>query len=234
MRHLLPKISVGLLSLAMMGQNCCPGQDNDGDGYECSIDCDDYNADVFPGAPQICDGKNNDCDDPSWDALPDSELDQDQDRYMPCEGDCDDFNWRVYPGAEEACDMLDNNCNGEIDEPTDADGDGHYTVGSCVPPADDCDDNNAAIYPGATEVCDSLDNNCDGEINEGLSFDSDGDGHYTLDSCQTPADDCNDDNADVYPGSVEVCDGADNDCDENTREICLWGSAFWGWSSWGN
>ncbi len=39
------------------------GGDIDGDGY-CggSTDCDDNNAATYPGAPEICDGKDNDCD----------------------------------------------------------------------------------------------------------------------------------------------------------------------------
>ncbi len=37
--------------------------DNDGDGFDEVEDCDDANADVFPGAPEWCDGIDNNCDD---------------------------------------------------------------------------------------------------------------------------------------------------------------------------
>ncbi|MGA1841792.1 MAG: MopE-related protein [bacterium] len=95
----------------------------------------------------------------------------------------------------------------------DADGDGHYTPGSCVTPADDCNDSDNTIYLGATEICDGKDNDCDTLIDEGLSTDADGDGHYLPGSCFTPADDCNDSDNTIYPGATEICDGKDNDCD---------------------
>jgi Cys-rich repeat protein len=57
------------------GGTCVPGNciDLDGDGYgvncEKGGDCDDSDENVYPGAPELCDGKDNDCDgeiDPDW------------------------------------------------------------------------------------------------------------------------------------------------------------------------
>ncbi len=36
--------------------------DEDGDGRSCEQDCDDSDPSVFVGAPELCDGKDNDCD----------------------------------------------------------------------------------------------------------------------------------------------------------------------------
>jgi hypothetical protein len=75
-------------------------------------DCDDAEESVYPGAPQICDGLNNDCDHPSWPALAGTnEYDYDGDTFTECDGDCDEANALVYPGAPEICDGLNNDCS---------------------------------------------------------------------------------------------------------------------------
>lgn len=96
----------------------------------------------------------------------------------------------------------------------------------------DCDDTNVNINPASAEICDGIDNNCDGNIDEGVQTtyyaDADSDGYgdpnNTIDSCTLPPDyvidntDCDDNDADIYPGSQEVCDGIDNNCDGNIDE----------------
>jgi len=42
---------------------CVPtASDDDGDGFTALSDCDDSDATVFPGAPEVCDGRDDDCD----------------------------------------------------------------------------------------------------------------------------------------------------------------------------
>jgi YVTN family beta-propeller protein len=48
--------------------------------------------------------------------------------------------------------------------------------------------------------------------------DEDGYGQFGGPSCSNPGTDCDDGNADVYPGAVELCDGGDNDCNGQTDD----------------
>jgi hypothetical protein len=156
-----------------------------------ATDCDDGSESAYPGAEELCDGLDNNCDgtvdeDEAADAR-DWYADTDADGFGDPEAgvadatDCDDGSAEAYPGGEELCDGLDNNCDGEIDEPeatdartwyTDGDGDGYgdpsHTVRACEPSDEhvaddtDCTDSDPGIYPGAAEVCDGSDNDCDG------------------------------------------------------------------------
>jgi uncharacterized protein (TIGR03382 family) len=70
--------------LSPPGVGCDPSVDADGDGAACHIDCDDADADVFPGQTDPCDGVDADCDGTS-------EADSDGDGRLAC-ADCDDAN----------------------------------------------------------------------------------------------------------------------------------------------
>lgn len=84
--------------------------DVDGDGYTADEDCDDLNSNTFPGALEICDGEDNDCDD----NIPDDEVDLDGDNFLAC-NDCDDNNIDVNPQKVEVPgNYIDENCDGDL------------------------------------------------------------------------------------------------------------------------
>ena len=162
--------------------------DLDGDGFSAATgDCDDSDAAVYPGAEEVCDGKDNDCDD----ALPTAEADDDYDGYRLCSGDCDDTDNRVHPGAREVCDGKDNDCDGIPTEDADLDDDG-YTI--CD---DDCDDADPDAWPGNPEECDFIDNDCSGFVDD---IDQDLDGYSP---CALGGD-CDDNDRDAFPVVVDA------------------------------
>ena len=109
-------------------------EDLDADGYESTVDCDDNNINVFPGAQEICDTLDNNCNGLIDEALtitywPDTDQDGFGDPSTPtpaCEAiegyvnnnqDCNDTDNSIFPNADEICDDgIDNNCNFMIDE----------------------------------------------------------------------------------------------------------------------
>ncbi|MCB9279877.1 MAG: T9SS type A sorting domain-containing protein [Lewinellaceae bacterium] len=218
--------------------------DTDGDGYG-----DPANTIEDCAAPTGYVADNTDCDDTDADEFPGqawyNDVDNDGYRGNIAVASCE--RPEGYKLASEFADFNTIDCNDN--DPTvhtfqtwyeDQDDDG-YTSGviaaSCARPtgfktADelvnttdlDCNDADPAINPAATEICDGIDNNCDGQIDEGVQTtfyaDADGDGYgdpaNTIEDCAAPTGyvsdntDCDDTDADEFPDQTWFPD-QDND-----------------------
>ena len=194
--------------------------DADGDGYgipgdsqcHCSAhppysakqigewDCDDTDGAVHPKGLEVCNDKDDDCDGVT-----------DEDEAEGCtvyylDGDHDGYGVAL---------SFKCTCSPKLPYDTVKTG--------------DCNDNDATMNPGATEECNQKDDECDGAVDEEDALgcvdyfrDGDGDswgtdekkclcvpfGKFTADL----SGDCNDVDKNVYPGSSEVCNGKDDDC----------------------
>ncbi len=163
-----------------------------------STDCKDTDATAYPGAPETCDGVDDNCngaiDDGAIDAkawYTDADGDAHGDKTsstVACAApagtvalgdDCLDTDKTAYPGAPETCDGVDDDCDGTID-------------------------NNATDAKSWYADADA---------------DTYGDGSKAQKSCLQPlgtaddALDCDDTRDTVNPAAIEKCNGLDDNCD---------------------
>jgi hypothetical protein len=208
--------------------------------YVCSSDGLGTECNAVAGTPsdEICDGLDNNCDDQTDEGLGTTTC-----GVGECERTVDNcvggITQECVPGdpTPEACDLLDNNCDGSTDE-----GLGSTTcgLGVCFHTVQNCVNGVVQVcdpfQDASDEVCDSLDNDCDGLTDEENAIgcvnyyrDEDEDGYgQTLDVkclCATTGyytttqdGDCNDADAEMFPGNSEVCDGKDNNCNGTIDE----------------
>ena len=222
------------------GQPGCPPSEAT---VSTSDDCDDGSAAVYPGAPELCDGEDDDCD---------GEVDEGWPLGGACVvgiGACAEAGSVVCgpDGAslvcsasakeptDELCDSVDNDCDGAVDDGLDLGAACSVGTGACqaigvtVCDADGTARCSAVALPPAAESCDGLDNDCDGQADEELDLGAPC--SAGLGACeQKGVLVCGDDGAVVCsatplePGE-ELCDGADDDCDGETDEGFGLGSA---------
>jgi MYXO-CTERM domain-containing protein len=167
-------------------------------------DCDDTDATIHPGTPEVCDP-----------------LDVDED----CDGFADDADPDVTGTSTWRVDA-DSDGFGDVDDAGVDACDGPFGT---VADGTDCDDALASVNPSAPELCNRADDDCDGVIDDNAidetawHSDGDGDGFGAITvvaiACNAPpraiADgtDCNDRNARINPDADEVCNLVDDDCD---------------------
>ena len=170
----------------------CVDEDDDNDGFADADDCGPQNPAVHPGAEEVCNNQDDNCDGQADEGWPDADmdgladcLDEDQDGDGVANG-ADNCLALANPDQED----LDQDGQGDACD-SDVDGDG------VVDGLDNCE---LLFNPLQADLDDDgMGNECDP--------DTDGDGE--------PDDtDCVADDPEIYPGAEEVCNGVDDDCDD--------------------
>jgi hypothetical protein len=188
----------------------CPGEETCSDG---KLEC--VGAEPHK---EKCDGEDNDCDG----AIDEDFIDTDGDGLADClESDIDGDG--IVDGLDN-CPSISNPAQEDFDvdnfgDVCDADDDNDMTGDD-----DDCAPKDPETNPAAEEICDGKDNNCNYVVDEGF-IDSDTDGFKDCIDDDDDNDgvgdsgDCAPTDPDRFPGSPELCDGLDNDCDSEVDEI---------------
>jgi hypothetical protein len=224
--------------------------DDDNDGEPDVTDCAPLDAAIYPGAAEVCDDIDNNCQ-----LGVDEVCDKDSDGYCDegavivgnpkvCSaglGDCNDNAPAVNPGATEVCNDVDDDCKGGTDPGCDDDKDGFcdinlVVIGNpnvCPLGAGDCNDQAKQVNPNALEVCgDNLDNNCNSAIDENnasgcatyyVDGDKDGYGDPQVSACICPANagpGWASNNKDCNDGDKAIKPGAIEACGDGLDNNC--------------
>ena len=171
-----------------MVQTCTEGV-----GYvENGEECEDTNASINPLGNEICDGRDNNCNNQIDEEVGEIYfVDADGDGY----GDANNTQFSCEVGAGLVSN--DQDCN------------------------DDPSNEGELAFPNAPEICDEIDNDCDGDIDENVGLiyytDTDGDGFgnplLPFTSCEEQegqsqdSTDCDDTDPSKNPNTIETCDG---------------------------
>ncbi len=170
------------------------------------FDCNDLDPSAYPGADEVCDGQDTNCN---------GEIDE--------SSAVDALTW-YYDGDADGFgdeDIIQLAC---------------YQPKQYLADSSDCDDSDSAIHPDADELCatSGVDDDCDGVADESTAVDvlvwyqdNDSDDYgnvaVAVDACTEPSGytagtavfDCNDTDPAINPGADELCanPNIDDDCD---------------------
>jgi len=217
------------------------------DGYRCAhtelgaICLDDEQWQARCSGSETCDGRDEDCDGETDEEVADLITGTDEGECAVRVERCESGMWvAVEEGVEpsdETCDGLDNDCDGTADDgvPPQLSG---FAIGECERSVAECIEGELVVVDVGIEpideVCDGLDNDCDGETDEDFLGSDDPDEEVLVlgEPCVVGAGTCATDGigvcdpiglgvvCDAVAGSpsTELCDGDDNDCDDETDE----------------
>ena len=200
-----------------------------------------------PGSAELCNGVDDNCDgnidegDPEGGVACDTgEPGACSDGIQHCTGGALVCEGQTQPGDKaEICNGVDDDCNGSVDDGNPGGGAACQTGldGICATGVEQCVQGVVSCIPDhgpgeVNEICNHLDDDCDGFIDEGVPTqsyytDDDGDQYGTTASvvdCAPPAGyvaasgDCNDNNPNIHPNAVEICNDSDDNCNGFTDE----------------